>query len=106
MPVADSPARPDAQEAAWRVVAGTTLVYAVVGWLGLLLAIPPSYASPLYPSAGIALAAALVYGRTALPGVALGSFLVNVVLSASRGHFSAAAIVLPAAIGIGAALQC
>jgi PAS domain S-box-containing protein len=92
-------------EAAWRVVGGTALVYAVVGWLALVLALPPGYASPLYPSAGIALAAVLTYGRPALPGVMLGSFLVNVVLSASRGQIDTAAILTPMAIGLGAALQ-
>ncbi len=98
-------ARGAANVAAWRAVAGTALVYAVVGWLALLLAVPPGYASPLYPSAGIALAAVLVHGRAALPGVVLGSFLVNVVLSASRGQIDLAALALPAAIGLGAGLQ-
>jgi PAS domain S-box-containing protein len=102
-----SPSTPfaPATPAASRIVAGSALVYAVVGWLALLLAIPPGYASPLYPSAGIALAAVVVYGRVALPGVALGAFMVNVVLSASRGQMHAAALVLPAVIGAGAALQ-
>ena len=36
-------------------LAGTAVAYAVVGWAALALAIPPSLASPLYPSAGIAL---------------------------------------------------
>ena len=54
-------------------------------WLALLLAIPPGYASPLYPAAGIALASVLVYGRRMLGGVALGAFAVNAVLIAARG---------------------
>lgn len=91
--------------AAWRVVAVTAIAYAVVGWLALGLAVPPSYASPLYPSAGIALAAAVVYGNVALAGVALGGFLVNVVLSASRGQIQLAALLLPGVIAVGAALQ-
>jgi len=106
MPAAADPAESAPPEAGWRVLGGTALAYAVVGWLALLLAIPPGYASPLYPSAGIALAATLIYGRMALPGVALGSFLVNVVLSASRGQIDAAAVLLPAAIAGGAMLQC
>jgi PAS domain S-box-containing protein len=77
----------------------------VLGWLALLLAVPPGYASPLYPSAGIALAAVLTYGRVALPGVLLGAFGVNAVLSASRGQMDAAALWLPLAIGVGALLQ-
>ena len=54
----------------------TALAYAVVGWLSpCCWRVPPAYASPLYPSAGIALAATLVYGRASrLPGVLLGAF--------------------------------
>jgi len=104
--VAGEDATPSApQPAAWNVAAGTALVYGVVGWLALLLAVPPGYAAPLYPSAGIALAAVLTYGRAAVPGVMLGGFVVNVVLSASRGQIDAAALWTPAVIGIGAALQ-
>ena len=54
----------------------TAAGYFVAGKLALMLAIPPGYASPLYLGAGLALAAVLVYGRLALPGVLLGSFLV------------------------------
>ena len=57
----------DDSKASWPWVLGlTALAYAVTGWLALRLALPPSYAAPLYPSAGIALAAAWVYGRPAL----------------------------------------
>ena len=40
----------------------TAAVYAAVGWLALKLAVAPSYASPMYPPAGVALAATLVFG--------------------------------------------
>jgi len=87
------------------VLVGTTLAYAVVGWLALQLAMAPSYAAPLYPSAGIALAAAWVYGRPALLATALGAFIVNVGLSAQRGQFELAFIGVPLAIALGAAAQ-
>jgi PAS domain S-box-containing protein len=86
-------------------MAGTALAYALVGWLALFLAGPPGYASPLYPSAGIALAATLTYGAWALPGVLAGSFSVNLALAAMRGGTDAAAWWLPVVIGFGAALQ-
>ncbi len=90
----------------------TALAYAAAGQLALLLALPPSYAAPIYPSAGIALAAALVYGRRALPGVLLGAYIVNAWLVGSRGapplvmHGLALAIALGATLqaGVGAAL--
>jgi hypothetical protein len=62
----------------------TALAYVVAGVLALLLAIPPGYASPLYPAAGVALASTLVYGWRMLPGVALGAFAVNLSLSLPR----------------------
>ncbi len=93
-------------ELAWPwVLLVTASAYALVGWLALLLAFAPSYAAPLYPSAGIALAAALVYGRPALVGTALGAFAVNAGLSAARGQFELAALGVPVVIGLGAALQ-
>jgi PAS domain S-box-containing protein len=103
MPPPPGPA--DRTPPAWQVFAFTALAYAVIGWVSLGLAVPPSYASPLYPAAGLALAAVLVYGRAAVGGAALGAFLVNVVLSASRGQIDAAALVLPATISVGSALQ-
>ncbi len=49
----------DDSKAPWPwVLILTALAYALTGWLALRLAFPPSYAAPLYPAAGIALAAA------------------------------------------------
>ncbi|MFZ4860311.1 MAG: MASE1 domain-containing protein [Desulfuromonadaceae bacterium] len=47
--------------------------YALLGALGLMLAIGPGYASPIFPAAGLALVAALLFSRRALPGIWLGS---------------------------------
>ncbi len=102
---ADAGAAPGHRVAAWQVALLTALAYAAVGALALGLAGPPGYASPLYPSAGIALAAALRYGRAALPGVGLGAFIVNAGVGALLGHSGPAALVLPLLIGVGAALQ-
>lgn len=55
-----------------------TAAYVVSGKLGLLLALPPGYASPIFPPAGIAVAAALVGGRRSLPWIFLGSLLLNI----------------------------
>jgi integral membrane sensor domain MASE1 len=54
------------------------LAYIVTGKLALLLAVPPGYASPIFPPAGIAVAATLIGGPMALPWVFLGSLLLNV----------------------------
>jgi hypothetical protein len=54
-----------------------TVAYAVSGALALLLAVPPGFASPIFPPAGIAVAAMLIGGPTSLPWIFLGSFLLN-----------------------------
>lgn len=55
-----------------------TIAYVVSGKLGLMLALPPGYASPIFPPAGIAVAAVFIGGRKTLPWVFLGSLLLNV----------------------------
>ena len=95
----------DRAPAPWAVVVCSALAYAAVGTLALLLAGPPGYASPLYPSAGIALAVVLRYGRAALPGVMLGAFAVNLGLGALRGQSGLISLALPLLIGAGATLQ-
>ena len=87
------------------ISASTALTYALVGALALTLAGPPGYASPLFPSAGIALAAVLCFGRAALPGVLLGSLTVNMGMGLLRSQSGAALLLLPLVIGVGAMLQ-
>src|SRR6266446_2288340 len=55
-----------------------TLVYFIAGKLGLKLAFLHASASPVWPPAGIALAALLVLGYRTWPAIFLGAFLVNV----------------------------
>jgi len=90
---------------AWLVALVTAIACAATGGLGLLLAPAPGFASPLYLSAGIALAAALTYGRVALPGVLLGAFAVNLVSGLLHARSGLSLVLLPLAIGAGAALQ-
>lgn len=52
-------------------------VYYVTGKLGLLLAIPPGYATVFWPASGIALACVYQHGYKVLPGVFLGSAMLN-----------------------------
>lgn len=81
------------------------IAYAALGIGALALAGPPGYASPLFPPAGLALAVALTYGRSALPGVWLGSFLVNVSLGWVRGQSGLGLVLLPSIIALGALIQ-
>jgi PAS domain S-box-containing protein len=88
-------------------ILAVALGYCVSGKLGLLLAIPPGYATGVWPPSGIALAGVLLFGYRVWPGVVLGSFCVN--LGASLDAATTASLVgsaaLAAGIGLGAALQ-
>ncbi|HET6886313.1 MAG TPA: MASE1 domain-containing protein, partial [Candidatus Udaeobacter sp.] len=55
-----------------------TLVYFIAGKFGLMLASLHASASPVWPPAGIALAALLVLGYRTWPAIFVGAFLVNV----------------------------
>ncbi len=81
--------------------------YYASGKLGLLLAIPPGYATAIWPPAGIALAGLLLGGRRLWPGIVLGSFCVNVATSfdPSNGWAIARSLGLALAIGFGAAAE-
>jgi PAS domain S-box-containing protein len=54
------------------------VVYFISGKLGLMLASLNASASPVWPPAGIALAALLLLGYRAWPGLFIGAFLVNI----------------------------
>nr|WP_294839457.1 diguanylate cyclase [uncultured Methylotenera sp.] len=62
------------------------VAYIVTGKLGLMLALPPGYASAIFPPAGIAIAAVFVTGRVLLPAILLGSFLLNILVGYSASH--------------------
>src|SRR5262249_49883160 len=86
-----------------------TLAYVATGKLALILAVPPGYASPIFPPAGIAVAAMLIGGSTTLPWTFLGSFLLNVWIAYTAGdRFDeiglAAAMVIAAASVVQAAV--
>jgi len=88
-------------------ILGLAAVYFVYGRLGLLLAIPPGYATAIWPSAGFALAGLLLLGERAWPGILLGSFAVNVGngFEAGSGAEILRSTVLPATIAGGACFQ-
>src|ERR1700746_732127 len=53
------------------------VVYVVAGKLGLMLASLHASASPVWPPAGIALAAMLLFGYRVWPAIFVGAFIVN-----------------------------
>lgn len=88
------------------LMAAVATLYALGGGLGLLLAIPPGYAAPVWPAAGIAVAALLLGGRGLWPGVLIGSLLVNLWIGREAvASGTVNAIVAAALIAAGAATQ-
>ncbi len=83
------------------------LTYLITAKLSLLLAIPPGFASPVWPAAGIALAGILLGGYRYLPGILLGSFVVNLSIAFNNGAdiTSMLSIGIASGIAIGASLQ-
>ncbi len=72
---------PGLQSLRWSYPVAVMLVaaaYFLAAGIGLLLAIPPGYASPVWPPAGVALAAWLLIGRAALPGTFIGAAAANI----------------------------
>jgi signal transduction histidine kinase len=104
MPILQPPER---GQNPWRLVLAVALVYYLSGRLGLLLAIPPGYATAVWPASGIGLAAVMLWGRRAAFGILLGSFCINLhtAVDPHNGRALAQALYLPLLIGTGAALQ-
>jgi len=64
-------------------ISGLAALYFVVAKISLLSAIPPGYATSVWPPSGIALAAILLYGRRIWPGIWIGAALVNLTVQSS-----------------------
>ncbi|MSO54907.1 MAG: hypothetical protein EXQ90_07300 [Rhodospirillales bacterium] len=87
-------------------IALLALAYAVFGWLGLQLAIPPGYATAIFPASGLALAALLTCGLRYAPGIWIGSFVLNASVGAlAIGGLSTTGIAVAASIAVGSTLQ-
>ncbi|MBV1959602.1 MAG: CHASE domain-containing protein, partial [Pseudomonadales bacterium] len=76
------------------------LAYYLGGQVGLLLAMPPSNAGIVWPSAGIALAAVMVLGRPAVTGIFIGAFATVFPLLPDN-----TALLLASVNGLGSAVQ-
>lgn len=81
--------------------------YFLAGKLGLLLAIPPGYATAIWPASGIALGSLLLWGNRYWGGVFIGSVLTNIAISydGATTESIVRSTVLALAIGGGSALQ-
>jgi diguanylate cyclase (GGDEF)-like protein/PAS domain S-box-containing protein len=87
-----------------RAIIVLALLYALAGRLGLILAVPPGYATAFFPSAGIALAAVVTGGPRMLIGVALGAFGLNLLLPIQSGATTSTDVVSAAVLITGASV--
>ncbi|RYY75683.1 MAG: PAS domain S-box protein [Gammaproteobacteria bacterium] len=81
------------------------LAYFVAGRLALLLAIPPGFATAIFPPLGVSLAAVLLWGNSLLLGVFIGSVILNVSIAIMGvGHFEMAMFFTASEIALGSSL--
>ncbi len=82
--------------------------YFLAGRLGQLLAVPPSYATAIWPASGIALAGLLLGGYRVGLGLFLGALMVNgwtPLSSATSVQEAMSTLLVPTSISIGATAQ-
>ncbi|MCG8670286.1 MAG: CHASE domain-containing protein [Pseudomonadales bacterium] len=87
------------------VVVITAIGYWLLGWMAGFFAIPPGYASPIWPAAGLALLMALFYGRVSVIGVWIGSFVTNMGFSNASFLEPSLAWLISGLIAAGAVVQ-
>lgn len=83
------------------------VLYYFSGKLGLLLSIPPGFATAIFPPTGIALACLYIFGPKVIMGVFLGSLALNISTNAQNGAdlSSLNFYITPTLIGLGALIQ-
>jgi len=88
-------------------VLGLALAYWGAAKLFGVLAAAPGFAVPMWPSAGIALAASYTWGLRVWPGILIGSFLFNLetIIAAQNVVVIGPALAIPLGIAAGATLQ-
>jgi PAS domain S-box-containing protein len=82
------------------------LAYVITGRLGLLLAVPPGYATAVFVPAGIAVGAMFMAGPSTLPGIFIGSLLLNAWIGYSiSDHFALLSAATALVIAVASTLQ-
>lgn len=92
--------------ASWQPSLGVAIAYGCIGWLSGYLALPPGYASPVWPAAGVALLGVLYWGKKAYPGIWLGSCCLNIAIGLkATGELTVVNLLVAIVIGLGAVTQ-
>ncbi len=80
-----------------------SILYFLAARIGSILALPPGYVSPIWPAAGLAVAALLVWGSKCWPGIFLGSMSFNLSVAPDLGQTPS--ILVAILIAMGSTLQ-
>lgn len=80
----------------------TAVLYIVAARLGLMLAVPPGYATAVWAPSGIAVGLLLICGLQLWPGVFIGSFIANMLV---HQEFSQTDLIVSMGIAIGSSIQ-
>ncbi len=87
-------------------IALLALLYFITGKLGLLLAVPPGYATVIWPPTGIATGMLIMHGARLWPGILIGSFILNAPIPGeAAGGFSGQALLIAGLIACGSTCQ-
>ncbi len=86
-------------------VAYAAIAYFLAARLGLLFAIPPGFASAIWPAAGIGLALVFWWGKPAIAGVFVGSVAANLLTATNVLDHSVTNLLLSSAIALGSCAQ-
>lgn len=89
----------------WYLSTLVAVVYFIFGVLGLSLAIPPGYASPIFPAAGLAAALMLWSGNRVWLPIWIGSFVLNTSVSWINADLTLQSVAVASGIATGATLQ-
>lgn len=81
------------------------ICYFGLGEVGLLFAIPPGYASAIFPASAFAVVVSLQIGLKGLPGIWLGSLALNILISWQNNTIGIQEYATAASIGMGAVAQ-
>jgi two-component system, NtrC family, sensor kinase len=84
------------------VNAAVCILYILTANIGLLLALPPGVATPIWPPSGIALTSVILFDFHVLPGIFLGSAITNFFII--KTHWLLA-VCIAVAIALGSTLQ-
>ena len=86
-----------------KVIVLVSLGYALLGAMGLMVAVSPGYSTIIWPASGLALVSVIFFPRIAFIGVLLGSFATNVFITWL--NYDVFAFAIPACIALGSTLQ-